>query len=326
MATNENILNGLSTRLRTIIERYTQMNGWEGLEEIRLREDRPLMVIDSGRDGMLTAKGTTTRDVKRACVVSHDDIAGTLELISESSIYAFEDELKNGYITLRGGHRVGLAGRAVVEGGGIKTLRDITCLNVRITREIKGVSNKVISYIYKPSNGVYNTMILSPPMAGKTTLLRDIVRNLSNGSRGRPGLKVGVVDERSEIAGCYNGLPQNDVGIRTDVLDCCPKDLGMLMLIRSMSPEVICTDELGRKSDADAILEACNAGVSVITTVHASDVGELKSKPYVDMLVSGGIFGRFIVLGDSMGKGTVEDIYDGGLNSLTSGPMKGDVT
>lgn len=324
MGTNEEILNALSARLRDIIKRYTGMNGWEGLEEIRIREERPLMVISSGRDIMLTDKGMSTLDIKRAYSVSHEDITETLELISESSIYAFEDELRNGYITLRGGHRVGLAGRVIQEGRDIKTLRDISCMNIRVTRQLKGISDVVMGYICRPHRGVYNTMILSPPMAGKTTLLRDIVRNLSNGSRDRPGLKVGVVDERSEIAGCYNGVPQNDIGIRTDVLDCCPKDVGMLMLIRSMSPEVICTDEIGRKSDVDAILEACNAGVGIITTIHAASVDELSRKPYVDILVSSGIFERFIVLGDSLGKGTIEAIYDGSLNTLIDKPVRGD--
>lgn len=323
MGTNEEILNALSAKLRGIIKKYTGMNGWEGLEEIRIREDRPLMVVSSGCDIMLTDKGMSTLDMQRAYAVSHEDILETMELISESSIYAFEDELRNGYITLRGGHRVGLAGRVILEGGGVKTIRDITCMNIRVTRELKGISEAVMGYIYRPPRGVYNTIILSPPMAGKTTLLRDIVRNLSNGSRDRPGLKVGVVDERSEIAGCYNGVPQNDIGIRTDVLDCCPKDVGMLMLIRSMSPEVICTDEIGRKSDVDAILEACNAGVGIITTVHAESIEELNRKPYVDILVSSGIFDRYIVLGDSLGKGTIEAIYGGSLNVLTDKPIRG---
>ncbi|MDI6602119.1 MAG: stage III sporulation protein AA [Thermoanaerobacteraceae bacterium] len=324
MGTYDDILNALSIRIREIIKRYVDVNTWEGLEEIRIREGRPLMVIRSGCDMMLAQRGLATLDVKRAYAVSHEDICETVELISESSIYAFEDELKNGYITLRGGHRVGLTGRVIMENGNIKTLRDVTCLNIRVTRELKGVSEKVIGYIYRPPHGVYNTMILSPPMAGKTTLLRDIVRNISNGGPGRPGLKVGVVDERSEIAGCYNGVPQNDVGIRTDVLDCCPKDLGMLLLIRSMSPEVICTDEIGRKPDVEAIQEACNAGVGIITTVHATDINELNRKPYVNMLVTEGLFDRYIVLGNSMGKGTVEAIYDGELNFLTEMPMRGD--
>jgi stage III sporulation protein AA len=324
MDTYEDILNGLSVSLREIIKKYVDTSTWGGLEEIRIREGRPLMIINRGTDMMLTSKGFTTQDNKRAYTVSHKDMVETLELISESSIYAFQDELKNGFITLRGGHRVGLAGRVVMENGDIKTLKNVTGINIRITRELKGVSDKAIDYIYRPPRGVYNTMILSPPMAGKTTLLRDMVRNISNGGPGRPGLKVGVVDERSEIAGCYNGIPQNDVGVRTDVLDCCPKALGIILLIRSMSPEVICTDEIGRKSDIDAIEEACNAGVNIITTVHASDIEELKRKSNIAPLIEERLFDRYIVLGTSMGRGTIEAIYDGMLNSLIDAPMRSD--
>ncbi|NLN41645.1 MAG: stage III sporulation protein AA, partial [Clostridiales bacterium] len=157
---------------------------------------------------------------------------------------------------------------------------------------------------------VLHTLILSPPQMGKTTLLRDLSRQLSNGFSGFRGVKVGIVDERSEIAGCFQGIPQNDVGVRTDILDGCPKALGIIMMIRSLSPNVIITDEIGRPEDAMAIEDALNAGIKIITTAHSSGLEDARKRPILKSLLDKKVFQRVLVLGNSLGTGTLEKVYD----------------
>ena len=153
-------------------------------------------------------------------------------------------------------------------------------------------------------------MILSPPQMGKTTLIRDLARQLSNGFPGFSGVKVGIVDERSEIAGCYQGIPQNDVGVRTDILDGCPKATGIIMLIRSMSPNVIITDEIGKPKDVMAIEDALNAGITIITTAHSHGLEDARRRPILKSLLENNVFQRIMVLGNSLGTGTLEKVYD----------------
>lgn len=282
----------------------------EDLEEIRIRQGRPLMVYSHGRDYFLCIDGSVANNPNNSYLVTNEDTKRILELISNYSIYAFEEELRNGYITLHGGYRVGLSGKTVLNSSGITTFQHITSYNIRISREIINAADKIRPYItYK--NQVLNTLILSPPQMGKTTLIRDITRQLSDGFQGFRGLKVGVVDERSEIAGCFQGVPQNDVGIRTDILDGCPKAMGIIMLIRSMSPNVIITDEIGKPDDVTAIEDALNAGIAIITTAHSHDLDDAKKRPILQSLLDKKIFQRILVLGNSLGTGTLEKVYNG---------------
>lgn len=280
------------------------------LEEIRIREHRPLMVYSHGRDYFVCGDGSIAANADSAYKPSDIDTKSILQLISDYSIYAFDEEIRNGYITLRGGHRVGFAGKTVVDSGKVRTLKYINSFNIRISKEVAGAADKIVPYITSAKN-IYHTLILSPPQMGKTTMLRDIARKLSNGFPGFKGVKVGIVDERSEIAGCYLGIPQRQVGYQTDVLDGCPKAEGIMMLIRSMSPRVIITDELGRTEDAAAIEEALSAGIKVITSAHASDLQDAMSRPALSQLLGKGIFERIVVLGDSLGVGTLEKVYAG---------------
>ncbi|WP_242986534.1 stage III sporulation protein AA [Vallitalea guaymasensis] len=295
----------------------TNLRGWFGslkkeqldlLQEIRLRVNKPLIIRIDNKEYFLNQDKLVTSS-KRAYIITEKDLKDTMEFISNYSLYAFEDELRNGYITVDGGHRVGLAGKVVVENNRVKTIKNITCINIRISHEIKGCANKVIPYIFQ-ENRIYHTLIISPPRCGKTTLLRDIVRQLSDGVRNNTGITIGVVDERSEIGGCYRGIPQNDVGIRTDILDGCPKTEGMLMLIRSMSPEVIAVDEIGSSEDIEAIDFVINAGCKMICTVHGSSLVEVKNKPILEKLIDKNIIERFIVLESKNGVGDVKKIYD----------------
>ncbi|GAB6087772.1 stage III sporulation protein AA [Alkaliphilus crotonatoxidans] len=284
------------------------------MEEIRLRVNRPLMLLGDGREYYVTEQGELTLESQRAMKVNRKNIENTLQFISNYSLYAIEEELKQGYITIPGGHRVGIVGRVVLDNaGGVKTMKDFSGLNMRISREKKGVADTVMEYLIKGPTDCYNTLIISPPQCGKTTLLRDIIRNLSNGipPLNFKGMKVGVVDERSEIGGSFQGEAQNDLGIRTDLLDGCPKAHGMMMLIRSMSPQVIATDEIGRMEDIHAIQEALMAGTRVITTVHGQSLDDIRSKPVIGDLVKSKIFNRMIVLSNQKGIGTIESLLEG---------------
>lgn len=172
------------------------------------------------------------------------------------------------------------------------------------------VQNKVMKYITSAYK-VYNTIIISPPKCGKTTILRDIARNISSGmpSLGIAGKKVAVIDERSEIGACYFGIPQSDLGIRTDVLDNCLKREGLIMAIRSLSPEVLICDEIGTKGDVEALIMAFNSGVNIITTIHGFTIEDLYKRRVLSDLLDNEILERVIILSNRNGIGTVENVY-----------------
>ena len=301
----------LAQRPREILK-SVEPETWEKVEEIRLREGGALHLCWSGGEILLSPQGEPVERA-RAYRVNLEDINLTLQLISNCSLYAFEEELRRGYLTVPGGHRVGLSGKAVLDKGSIKVLRHISSLNFRVAREVKGIAEKVLPYLVSPrEKKVFSTLVVSPPQAGKTTLLRDMTRCLSRGGipPGFPGAKVGLVDERSEIAGCFEGSPQLDVGWRTDVLDGAPKGEGMLLLLRSMSPEVVVTDEIGREEDAVALEEMMHAGVSVLSSAHASRPEELYRRPCIKRLLERSVFGRLLVLSCRKGAGTVEYILE----------------
>jgi len=284
---------------------------FEAITELRLRADKPMIIRISGQDYMLTGQGKSLDAVlKHAYHPSPGDIAETIERISQYSFYAFETELCNGYITLPGGHRVGIAGQAVIEKGVVRAWRHISSINFRVAHAVKGCADGVLLYIAdgrgqksKGKGTIYHTMIISPPGAGKTTLLRDIIRQISDG-----GLTVGLVDERSEVAGCFQGIPQNDVGLHTDVLDGCPKAEGMVMLLRAMAPDVIAVDELGGGADAKAVEAVLTAGVKLLCTAHGSNLVDVMKNPALSGLINRKIFERYIIL---TAPGKPQQILDG---------------
>lgn len=284
---------------------------FQKIEEIRIRVNRPLIIVYKSLEFFISIKGEMTENSKQAYLPSAIDITSAMELFSGYSLYAFEDELSNGFITIEGGHRIGITGKTIVENGSVKTIKNISGLNIRISHEVVGCADRIIKYICK-GNEVNHTLIISPPGCGKTTLLRDIIRQLSDNC----GQTVGVVDERSEIAGCYMGVVQNDVGIRTDVLDRCPKATGMLMLIRSMSPDVIAVDEIGKNEDIYAMEDIINSGVRLLCTVHGRGIEDIKIKPVLKTLIEKNIFQRFIVLSCKHGVGSIEGVYDSDFNNV----------
>ena len=309
----QQVVSFLSPELKEIISAVPQRYLAE-LEEIRLRRDRPLMLGTGGADLFVRKDGAVQHTPAGGLILKASDLEKVIHNISGYSIYALEEELRNGYLTLPGGHRVGLTGKAVLDNGLIKTIKHLSGLNLRVCREIKGIAGSVLGkLIDRAAGNVYHTVIFSPPRCGKTTLLRDLVRQISDGvpALNFPGRTVGVVDERSEIAGCHRGVPQMDVGVRTDVLDGCPKAQGMMLLLRAMSPDVIVTDEIGKMEDIKALEEVFNAGVRVIVTIHGSSLRELAGRPALQYLLQLNVIERFVQLGRSRGVGTVEKIYTG---------------
>lgn len=248
------------------------------VEEIRIRILKKVEVIIAGKPIFLSSMTT------------YEDSINLLNELSHYSIYTLEDELKKGYITVRGGHRVGLAGRVITENGRVKAIRDVTSFNIRIAREKLGIAEPFVSYVYHQK--WLNTLIIGPPQTGKTTLLRDFARLISSGYQHIPSRKVGIVDERSEIAGCVKGVPQHRLGDRVDVLDACPKAEGMMMMIRSMSPDVLVVDEIGTAEDAEAVLEAVHAGVQLFVSVHGYKASELMNRPSIRSLVEAKVLVR----------------------------------
>lgn len=280
------------------------------LEEIRIRQNRPLEVITSKGSGFVhrTTKQLTKNQQYAYCPTRYD-CEKMINLISRHSLYAMEEELRRGYITINGGHRIGLAGKVIVENGRVKVLRDITSFNVRFARAVVGVGNDLLPFVVHDGK-VENLLIVSPPQCGKTTLIRDLARLVSSGTKHSPAYKVGIVDERSEIAGCLHGVPQHDVGPRTDVLDGCPKAEGMMMMIRSMSPEVLIVDEIGHEEDSRAVFEAIFAGIHLFTTAHGYSLDDLFQRPTLSELMRKKVFSRIFLLSRRTGPGTVEAIYD----------------
>lgn len=310
MKIKQRIINALGIRLRGVFERLDERE-FDHIYEIRIRVNQPLIVIRDNKEMFITSMGLYTQDKRQAIIATSADIQNTLEMMSQHSMYAFEEEMRQGYITLQGGHRVGIVGKIIVEGGSLKSIRHVGAMNIRIAHEIIGAADQVMPYIYKEYRAIYHTLLVSPPRCGKTTILRDLIRQLSNGSSIYDGMTVGVVDERSEIAGCFQGIPQNDIGFRTDVLDGCSKVDGMLMLLRSMSPEIIAIDEIGKKDDLYAIEEVLNAGVKIVSTVHGSTLEDIMRKPVLREMIEKQFFERIICISARKGPGTIETILDG---------------
>jgi stage III sporulation protein AA len=300
MQLTELINNYLSSGIRERMK-HIDTETLEKTEEIRIRAGLP-MHLKCGKDKVYIYDV----DSSKPYTPTSEDISATLSKMSDYSVYAFNDEIKRGYITLPGGYRVGICGSVVScsDGVGINTLKNISSINIRVRREIKGCADMVLHKVCRDGKFL-STLIISPPACGKTTLLRDMIRQLSNS-----GYCVGVVDERSEIAGTYRGQAQNDVGLHTDIIDACRKSVGMYMLLRSMAPDIIAVDEIGSEDELKSIIDIVNSGVSLLCTVHSNDITELMKKPFFNRLTEERAFCRYIILGNVPSVGSVQAVLD----------------
>ena len=283
----KDVLDYLAENIKNEIKKY--MSNIQNIEEIRLRTNKPIILKNSNGNNLLIH------------LVSKEELLETFQKVCEQSIYSYQKQICEGFITIKGGHRVGITGSCVIDNGKIININYISSLNFRIAREKKDVSNKILKYILN-ENDVNNTLIISKPGCGKTTILRDLVRKISTKKT------CGIVDERGEIAAMYKGEPQNDIGILSDVMDNCTKSDGMKMLIRSMSPEVIVCDEIGSKQDIEAINYAMCSGVKGIFTAHGNSLEEIKLNEQIKELLEKYIVQIIIILDDKK-RGEIKNIY-----------------
>lgn len=257
-------------------------------EEFRLRTGRPMTV--------LTCEGEVlVSDELPRPLVTQSDLEQLCDMVTGYSRYAVSDTLSKGYLIGRGGFRIGVCGTAVLRAGVNTNLRDISSVTVRISRQIREISEPLLAELWGPE-GFPSTLLLAPPGAGKTTLLRDMICALSDGNETRPACRVGVVDERGELAAMYRGVPQLEVGAHTDVLDGCPKAQGVIMLLRAANPQIIAVDEITAEEDLRAMLTAANCGVALLATIHAADREELARKPLFVKLLEMQVFRRLVTI------------------------------
>lgn len=274
-------------------------------DEIRIRTGLPLCICCKNINIFISETGKKT-SADKAYRPSKYEVNSIFSKVCRNSLYAFQEDIKNGFVTLPGGHRVGIAGKILPDG----SIYDVSSLNIRIAKEIKNCSQKILRAIIRNKNDIYNTLIISPPVCGKTTIIRDLARILGTGNREPEfcGVNIGLIDERSEIAACYQGIPTNDVGLLTDVYDSCTKTKGILMMIRTMSPKIIITDEIGDSGDAAVISSVMNAGVRIIATAHGYSYDDMKVRGEIRRMIENGVFERYITLSNNYGPGTVEEI------------------
>lgn len=293
----EEILHVLPVGFRASVQKELQIH-WP-VQEIRLRTGKPVHLLMNGKEKPLyDGKLLTARDLQE-----------TMEFVSRFSMYAYEEEIRQGFLTIKGGHRVGIAGKAVLNQGMVKTIRNISFIHIRIANEYRDCARELLPWLYQRGR-LQSTLIFSAPGQGKTTLMRDLIRLISSGNSWGNPLTVAVVDERGELAACDQGIPQNDLGPQTDVMDGCPKTLGMRLMLRSMAPSVLAADEIGNEEDAEAILEAAGCGCVMLATAHGESFAHLMQKDTFCRLKQRDVFQRYVQLKNSGRPGIWQRIYD----------------
>lgn len=278
------------------------------IREIRIRNRRPVTVITDKGTEFLTASGRITQIYSSLTVTTDEnEVSDIFRRICGYSVHSFADSINRGYITINGGHRAGIAGTAVTEKGRITAVRDICAINLRIAREIKGSADDVMRMFY--SRGICSVIIAGPPSSGKTTVLRDLARQLSSAEGSFR--KTFICDERGEIGASFSGMEQNDIGINSDLITSYPKAEGIMIGLRSFSPDIIICDEVSTYEETQAIVSGVNSGVCFALSIHARNESELKTKPVLKKLLETGEFGRVILLSDEK-VGKTKKIYGAG--------------
>lgn len=270
--------------------------------EVRLRINSPILIKKINKAFFLDS----------SYMVTKKDIDDTVANLTRNSIHAFEKEIRGGYITIEGGHRVGIGGDCIYEKDSFIGFKNITSLNIRIAREYPGCSQEYVKYFINDRRNIYNTLIIGPPLSGKTTFIRDLCAKLSDGTRipDFEGCDTTLIDERGEISAIYNGIPQMHVGCRTDILSYCMKKEGFMMGIRALSPKVIISDELGSKDDFEILQYALKSGVSIITTAHGFTLDDVKKNLFLKTIIDNNFFDRAVILKNSTKPGIVKEVFD----------------
>ncbi len=295
----DEVLTYLSAPLRATLEKLPSSYK-EGLTEIRLRAEQPVILVYNNQCMAVELDGTPTEICGNSVLIcSYECLEQTFRRVCGYSVHTHQKEIARGYITLKGGHRVGLCGTGVEQGEQIGALKEISSLNIRIARQVFGVATPLI-----PLAQTGGLLLVGRPASGKTTLLRDLARQLSG--KGQVGKKIVLLDERGELAAMWDGIPQNQVGCNTDVLSGISKSIGLEMAIRGLSPDVVICDEIGSRKEAEGLLGCMHAGVQVIASVHSASFEELSRKPWVMALLRAGVFERLALLSSHKGKGQIE--------------------
>lgn len=254
------------------------------VEELRLRTGKAMTAVyPQGEEPIPDVAAVTPADLELV-----------LEIATRASVHTAQAQISRGFFTVKGGHRIGICGSGVMESGQVRNLRSISSLAIRVAREVPGVARPVLDKLWQEGR-FQSTLVVSPPGGGKTTLLRDLIRRISDGD-GCPVLRVGVADERGELAAMREGVAQFDVGAHTDVMDGCPKEKGLLMLLRGLNPQVLAADEITAPEDCRALEVAANCGVALLCSAHGLDLEDLKTRPMYRELLDRRIFRRLVVI------------------------------
>ena len=276
------------------------------VNEIRLRTGKPVCLHTSSELWFLLRSGGVTSNVRPDLyLVTPEDMLESLRMMCDYSLHSHQEDLKNGFVTIRGGHRIGICGRLAMDQGQVLSVQQISSINLRIARQVFRAADPLVHFFQ--SHRLQNTLVIGPPSSGKTTVLRDLARQLSDGVAGKM-YKVALMDERGELAASFQGQAQTDVGISTDVFDFYPKRIGASIALRSMSPDVIVCDEIGSGEDAQTLQDCLNAGIVMIASAHASGKEEILRRRQIAKMILSGEFRYLAFLGRT--PGTLEEIID----------------